>query len=202
MNTRHLFARLMSADIEGSGGAEHEDIEAPVEVSDKPREPTPYEKQLRTKLSNANRKLSDSEGRATAAETKLAAEIARITGEATAAADAAVKDVRTASDQRIIRAELKTAALRAGMRDPGDLRLVDLSKVTLGEDGEIVVPEGFFEGVKASKPYLFTEPKDGPDTGFTSAPATPPAPRSGSKSAKDMSPDEYKASLKAMGIKL
>ena len=193
----------MSADIEGSGGStETDEVDAPVEVSDKPREPTVYEKQLRTKLSNSTRKAADAEKRASDAEAKLAAEVARITGEATTATERAVGEVRTASEQRIIRAELKSAALKAGMRDPGDLKLVDLSKVKLGEDGEVVLPDGFFEAVKTAKPYLFADAKDGPATGFTSPPVKPPAAKTEGKSAKDMTPEEYKAGLKALGVKL
>jgi hypothetical protein len=179
-----------------------DDLEAPVSVSDAPRVPTTYEKMLRTKLANASKRATESDARATTAEAKLAAEVARLTEESLASNTKLASEVKSAADLRVIRAEIKTAAIKSGLRDPSDISLFDLSKLTLDDKGDVVIPDGLFEGFKAAKPYLFSDAKDGPATGFTSNPGAPPPARTGSKSAKDMTPDEYRASLKAMGIKL
>ena len=65
---------------------------------------------------------------------------------------------QTAADQRIIRAELKAEALKAGMVDLDGLKLADLSKVKLNDAGEVEGADALMTELKKSKPYLFGTP--------------------------------------------
>lgn len=96
------------------------------------------------------------------------------------------------ADKRVMQAELKGEAVKAGLIDLDQLKLLDLSAVTL-KDGKLEGAEALFEGLKTSKPYLFGE-KQSTSTTETPPPANPPAP----KSAKDMTPEEYAAAKAAL----
>lgn len=118
-----------------------------------------------------------------------------------AAVAEAVKAARAEGNQRLLAAELRAAATRAGMVDPEDVKLLDASKVSVGEDGTVKIPDGFFDEVSKAKPYLF-KPATGAQTGNTTNPGTPPNPApSGSKSVKDMSPEELIAFEKSIGLR-
>lgn len=110
----------------------------------------------------------------------------------TGAADK-IKEVNTAADQRVIRAELKAAALKAGMIDLDGLKLADLSKVKLNDKGEIEGAEALMEDLKKTKPYLFGTQS----TSSTHKP--PPADKTEPKNAKDMTKEEYAAARKGLG---
>lgn len=130
---------------EGAGdGESHE--EEPVVVADKPREPTEYEKQLRRESAKyrTSSKAKDEE-------------IARLKTEGEATLAAVKATAKTDADQRVIRAELKASALKAGMVDLDGLKLLDLSKVTLNDKGEIEGADALMAEAKKSKPYLFGE---------------------------------------------
>jgi hypothetical protein len=111
---------------------------------------------------------------------------------AAAAADAKIAEASTAANQRIIRAELKAAALKAGMVDLDGLKLADLSTVKLAEDGSVEGADALMTSLKESKPYLFGTPNS------SSAPGPKPAPKPAeAKSAKDMTAEEYAAARAA-----
>ncbi|MDE2097780.1 MAG: hypothetical protein KGL39_11065 [Patescibacteria group bacterium] len=81
---------------------------------------------------------------------------------AESAAEQAKKDAETKAaeaekraNDRIIIAEMRTAALKAGMVDLDGLKLADLSKVKLNEKGEIEGGDALMEEMKKAKPYLF-----------------------------------------------
>lgn len=98
----------------------------------------------------------------------------------------AIENATKASQERIIRAELKATALAAGMVDLDFLKLADLSQVTLSDEGEVKGAEDMIEALKKSKPHFFTENKTSSST------AKPPEKKpEGAKSAKDMTPEEY-----------
>lgn len=92
------------------------------------------------------------------------ASIAEMTGKLTAA-DQAVKDAQTtaqkAADDRVLRAELKAVALKHGVVDMDALKLLDLSKVKLLENGDLEGADELFEAAKKAKPYLFAAPTVG-----------------------------------------
>lgn len=100
-----------------------------------------------------------------------------------------VADLRKQADQRVMMAELRSRALAAGMVDAEGLKLLDTSKASLAEDGSLILPEGFFEAARRSKPYLFAPA--GNAAGSTArAPAhAPPRPHL----ATEMSFEEWRA---------
>jgi hypothetical protein len=74
------------------------------------------------------------------------------------------------------------------MVDLDGLKLLDLSSVKLNDNGEIDGADALMAAAKTSKPYLFGA------VGNTSNPQTPPTPKAPEvKSAKDMTPEEYRA---------
>lgn len=129
--------------------------------------------------------------------TKTAAEAAdAATKSANEAADAKVKEVTSTADQRVIRAELKALALKAGMHDLDALKLADLSGVKLDKDGEVVGAEEMMAALQKAKPYLFKEPS-------SSSGEKPPKPGDQKqKKVSEMTDDERKAEAKKRGLTL
>jgi hypothetical protein len=105
-----------------------------------------------------------------------------------------IKEANTAADQRVIRAELKAAAVKAGMTDMDFLKIADISKVKLGDDGEVIGADELMESLKKSKPHWF---------GTASTSSTHEKPNPGAQKVKkvsEMTPEERKADAKARGI--
>jgi hypothetical protein len=101
-------------------------------------------------------------------------------------ADDKVKAASAAANDRILRSELKAEALKAGMIDLDGLKLADLSKVTLKEDGTVDGAESMLEELKKAKPYLFGSTQN------SSTPGTPPNPKPPTaKKATEMTTEEY-----------
>jgi hypothetical protein len=96
------------------------------------------------------------------------------------------------TNARIIQAELRAEAIRAGMIDLDGLKLADHALVRLSEAGE---PQGVAEAVRAlrqAKPYLFPQPN-------SSHPgAAPPAQPPVAKAAMQMSHEEWQAARAAL----
>jgi hypothetical protein len=93
---------------------------------------------------------------------------------------------------RLIQAELKAEALRAGIIDLDGLKLADLSGVTLTPEGEVVGGGAVIAALKRSKPWMFA-------SASTSAAAKPPAaqpPRQ--KLATEMTDEEYRVARAAI----
>jgi hypothetical protein len=107
---------------------------------------------------------------------------------ATKDAEEVTTKAKADADARIIRAELKAAALKAGMIDLDGLKLADLSKVTLKDDGTLDGADDMMKGLKEAKPYLFGNADTSTHTGKP-PPAVPPA----AKKASEMTADEYAA---------
>lgn len=155
-----------------------------IETEEKVRAITPYEKRLRTEATNARAKLRAAEAERDAAKQSVTAAEAKARDDIEAARTAA----RTEAEARIIRAEIKAAALAAGMVDLDGLKLLDLSAVKLDEAGEVTVPDGFFDAARQAKPYLFGA------TSTTSTPGRPPPPNTpAAKKATEMSDEEWRA---------
>ena len=124
------------------------------------------------------------------------------TQEAQALADAAVADAKKAreeadqkvtaaqasANERIIRAELKAEAIKAGMVDLDGLKLADLSKVKLNDAGEVEGADALMTELKKAKPYLFGTP--GSTSNTETKPPKPGAPEI--KDATTLSKEEYK----------
>ena len=97
-------------------------------------------------------------------------------------------------DIRLIRAEMKAEAVRAGILDLDGLKLLDLSGIVLNDEGEVENANDLITRFKKAKPWLF---------GMTSSssPLTPPSalpPRQ--KHATEMTKEEY-AAARAMLLK-
>jgi hypothetical protein len=131
--------------------------------------------------------------KATAAQHQAEAAAARQEAEAAkAAAETRATETEKAANARIIRAEVRAAAIAAGMVDPDGIAMLDLSKVKLDDKGAVVIPDGYFEAVKAAKPYLF-------GVGGTSVPGNPPpANPPAAKRATEMTDAEYSAAKAEM----
>jgi hypothetical protein len=100
-----------------------------------------------------------------------------------------------AAKDRLIRAELKSHALKAGMIDLDGLKLLDTSKISLTEDGELEGAETLLEAAKKQKPWLFGV------TNSTSTAQQPPKPAEiKQRSALEMSDEELAAFEREHGI--
>lgn len=106
-------------------------------------------------------------------------------------AEGKIKEAHTAAEQRVIRAELKAEALKAGMVDLDGLKLADLSKIKINDAGEVEGAAELMEELKKAKPYLFG------NTQNSSTPGTPPNPKPPvAKKATEMTAEEYAAARK------
>ena len=129
--------------------------------------------------------------RADAAEAKAA--------DATATAAKASSEATAAADARVIKAEMRAIAAKAGIVDPDALSLADVSGVKLDKDGNVVGAEAALEAFKTAKPWAFAA--TGKQTGTTSGQSKAPKPGDTSpKMAKDMTADEYRAAKAGLGI--
>lgn len=158
-----------------------------------PREPETfskeYVKELRSEAAGYRLKYQESEKKAIEAEERAK--------KAQEEAEGKVSEAHTAAEKRIIRAELKAEAIKAGIVDIDGLSLADLSEVKLNDKGEIEGGSEAIAKLKEAKPYLFAEPT-------TSSSSTRTAPKPGDtkpKSATEMTPEEYAAAKRKHGIK-
>lgn len=147
-----------------------------------------YVRELRQE--SAGHRLKAQEAAKAAEEAKAAAD------KAAKEAEARIKDAETRATERILRAELKAAALKAGMVDLDGLKLADLSKVKLNDAGEVEGADELMAGLKEAKPYLFGA------TGSTSSTDKPPKKPDPGKPKRydDMTPEERKAEAQRLGI--
>ena len=116
-----------------------------------PASPETFTREYVTELRNESKayrlKAQELEGKMTAAEAKAAS--------AATEADAKVQAAAQSANDRILRAELKAAALKAGMIDLDGLKLADLSTVKLTDTGEVEGADALMTTMKETKPYLF-----------------------------------------------
>jgi hypothetical protein len=124
---------------------------------------------------------------------------------AKAASDAAVEAARreatetvskaqAAANERVVRAELKAVATKAGMIDLDGLKLADLSKVKLAESGEVEGADEVMAALKEAKPYLFKQPP----TSSGQPGSAPPPDKNTNKKASEMTREEYAAAKKSL----
>lgn len=147
-----------------------------------------YVAELRGESATYRTKAKEAETKAEAAELASKAAIEKATKDA--------QEARSAADQRVIRAELKAEAIKAGMIDMDGLKLADLSKIKLDDNGEVVGAEDLMKSLKESKPYLFK-------AGTTSSTQDPPKKKDDSKpkTAQDMTDAEWKAEKRKLGLR-
>ena len=184
---RALLARIgvfgLFVDDPGAGGGPHPPAPAP-----RPPEPETFSKDYVRELREENKGW-----RLKASEHETAAKVAKdAAAAAEAAAAAKITEATSAADKRVIRAELKAEALKAGMIDLDGLQLADLSTVKLNDKGEVEGGAAAIEALKKAKPYLFGQA----NTGSTQDPPKPNT--GGNKKVSEMTPAEYEAHKKAV----
>jgi hypothetical protein len=103
-----------------------------------------------------------------------------------------LRDMSEAGDARLLQAELKIAALRAGMIDLDGLKLIDSSSVTLNGQGDVEGAAELMSELKQQKPWLF----GGASSSSRANP--PPAHPPRAKAATEMTPEEYRAARAEM----
>jgi hypothetical protein len=102
--------------------------------------------------------------------------------------DPALEAARTEANRRVLQAELRAAAPRFGLYDADDLRLADLSGVTLDGEDRLQGLDQAVAALREAKPHLFRPP----ETARTSHPGPVPAPTQPKpRHASAMSDDEY-----------
>jgi len=90
------------------------------------------------------------------------------------------------TEQRIVKAELKVEAMRAGIVDMDGLKFVDSTQVQLDDEGNIVGGMELIKQLKLAKPWLFSTPSS------SSAAKPPPARPVRQKLATEMTNEEYR----------
>jgi hypothetical protein len=152
-----------------------------------------YVRELRAENKGLRLKNTELQTKNDAAEVTMAAAIKTAVEEATVTAKTeALKEATADADKRVLLAELKGEALKAGLVDLDQLKLLDVASVKL-VDGKLDGAEALFNGLKESKPYLFGEVSN------SSTPnPTPPKTTTEGKPAKDMTAEEYAAAKAAI----
>jgi hypothetical protein len=98
-----------------------------------------------------------------------------------------VATLRGEFHMRLIAANLRTEAVRAGMIDLDGLKLIDLSKIRLDDNDMITEGRKIMTDLRRAKPWLFGAPS-------TSSAAVPPVSRTiQAKTAMNMTDEEYSA---------
>ena len=102
-----------------------------------------------------------------------------------------------AAHQQAITTALHALAEQAGAHDVETIeRLIDRDAVTVDEAGTVLGVDEAIAALKKSKPFLFGTQRS---TGGTAKTPRPVAPRS--KSAKDLTPAEWQAEKKRLGVR-
>ena len=107
-------------------------------------------------------------------------------------AERALADLQADTETRLVRAELKVEAIRAGIVDLDGLKLLDLSTVKLNAHGEVDGAAALLATLKRNKPWLFA----GHSSSSIAAP--PPVAPASTKKATEMSDAEYRAARAAL----
>jgi hypothetical protein len=93
---------------------------------------------------------------------------------------------------RLVAANLRTEAVRAGMIDLDGLKLIDLSGVRLGADDRVIGGRKLMDDLRRNKPWLFVV------TSSSSAAVAPVSQPARKKTALEMTDEEYAAARTAV----
>jgi hypothetical protein len=98
-----------------------------------------------------------------------------------------LRDANEEAKNRLMQSQLRTAAVQAGMIDLDGLKLVDVARAKSNEYGELEGAADLMVEVRREKPWLFG--------GYSSSSraSPPPAQPVRTKSASEMTQDEYRA---------
>ena len=155
------------------------------------REPEMFSKDYVRELrhENAGYRLKAQEMERKAQEALEAAQKAQ------AAAEAKMAEAQAQANARIVRAEMKALAIKAGIIDIDALALADLSGVKLNDKSEVEGAEGAIDALRKSKPYLFAQ--------TTASTQEPPKAQTKQTTARDLSDAEFRADMeKKFGIRI
>jgi len=119
-------------------------------------------------------------------EPNLGSDLASLQSE-NAALQAQLQEARANADARLIQAELKAEAIRAGMVDLDGLKLIDPGTVCIGPDGNVVGAARVIEKLQRDKVWLFHA---GSSSSSAQAPASVPV---RTKLATEMTLDEWRS---------
>jgi len=108
-------------------------------------------------------------------------------------AEAALSRMQAEADARLIQAELKAEALRAGMVDLDGLKLLDTAEIRLTERGEVADAGALLAKLKRAKPWLFGQ---GMSSSAAANPPRPEPPRM--RHANELSHEEWVAARAAL----
>jgi hypothetical protein len=143
-----------------------------------------YVQELRGENASYRTRAKDAETRAKEAEMR-----------AQQNAEAQVAEANRAAQARIIRAELRAEALKAGLLDADDLKLADVSQLNVNEDGEVSGVIELVKALKQAKPYLFSR-----NANTSQAAPVPGKTTVKSFDARQATPEELAADAKARGL--
>jgi hypothetical protein len=110
-----------------------------------------------------------------------------------AAAEAEIARVRNEAQARIVQAELKAEAVRAGMVDLDGLKLISPEEIRLTEAGEVADAQGLLARLKRGKPWLFG---GGGSSSVMAQPPRPEPPRT--RHANELSHEEWLSARAAL----
>ena len=103
-------------------------------------------------------------------------------------------ELQRQTEGRLVRAELKAEAVRAGMIDLDGLRLIDMPALKLNERGEVEGAASVMQELRKSKPWLFGGTAQSSSSQSSPPPALPPK----QKLATEMTDAEYRAARAAI----
>jgi hypothetical protein len=103
-----------------------------------------------------------------------------------------ISKLRNEFQSRLVVANLKTEAVRAGMVDLDGLRLIDISAVRLGNDDKVIGGRKLMDDLRRTKPWLFGVASS---SSAAVAPASQPVRQ---KTALEMTDEEYAAARTAV----
>jgi hypothetical protein len=103
-----------------------------------------------------------------------------------------LRETTAEAERRLIRAELKAEAVRAGMVDLDGLKLLDLSAVRLGAGGEVEGAAALMSQLRRGKPWLFGQ------ASTSSSAAPPPSAPPRTKLATEMNEEEWRAARREL----
>lgn len=108
-------------------------------------------------------------------------------------AEAALNRLQAEASEKLIRAELKAEAVKAGMIDLDGLKLLDASELRLSDSGEVVDAGTLLARLKRAKPWLFGA---GASSSAAAHPPRPEPPRA--RHANELSHEEWQQARAAL----
>ena len=96
------------------------------------------------------------------------------------------QDIRQDAESRVVQAEMKIEAMRAGMVDLDGLKFLDLTQARLEDTGGVAGGRELIGQLKRAKPWLFAVPSS------SSVARVPPSRPARVKLATEMTDEEYR----------